>query len=148
MGYFALLNQRKRSIVLDLKSDTVLEVLHRLLADADVLITNMRHQALSRLTILPASLVQRHPSLIVLSLTGFGLTNAGPDTNRGGLAPVAKALSGTTSLTRDREGRATWCGFALGEIIARMTAHSAILLAMRQRDLTGQGRLIDSRSMS
>lgn len=142
-GYFASLNRRKKSVVLDLKSDAGIELLHRLLADADVVITNMRPQALGRLGIHPTALAERYPALIVACMTGFGLENAGPDTNRAGLAMVAEALSGTTGLTRDRGGMPVWCGFALGDIVTGMTAHSGVLLALRQRDRTGRGRLLD-----
>ncbi len=142
-GYFASLNRRKRSITLDLKSRPGAEVFGRLVDGADVLITNMRGGALARLGIHPEQLRERYPSLIVISMSGFGLYNTGEDPNRAGLAMVAEALSGTTALTRDREGRPTWCGFALGDIVTGMTAHSAVLLALRERDRTGDGRLVD-----
>ncbi len=142
-GYFASLNRRKRSIVLDLKNEAGSDVLHELLSDADVFITNMRAQALARLGVHPESLRQRYPRLIVVSMSGFGLANAGPDADRAGLAMVAEALSGTTALTRDRLGRPTWCGFALGDIVTGMTAHASILLALRDRDNTGDGALVD-----
>lgn len=142
-GYFASLNRRKRSIALDLKSDAGSETLDRLLVDADVFITNMRPQALERLGFHPAALAERYPSLIVVSMTGFGLVDSGPDVNRAGLAMVAEALSGTTGLTRDRTGMPVWCGFAMGDIATGMTAHSSVLLGLLNRQRTGQGRLID-----
>ncbi|NGP07791.1 CoA transferase [Rhodococcus sp. 14C212] len=142
-GYFASLNRRKRSITLDLKNESGSELLHRLLSDADVFITNMRGAALGRLGIHPAELQQRYPKLIIVSMSGFGLFDAGVDANRAGLAMVAEALSGTTGLTRDREGRPTWCGFALGDIVTGMTAHSSVLLGLRERERTGRGRLLD-----
>ncbi|QSE92992.1 CoA transferase [Rhodococcus pseudokoreensis] len=142
-GYFASLNRRKRSITLDLKSESGSALLDRLLADADVFITNMRGGALGRLGIHPSDLQERYPELIVVSMSGFGLFDAGLDANRAGLAMVAEALSGTTGLTRDREGRPTWCGFALGDIVTGMTAHSSVLLGLREREQTGRGRMID-----
>jgi len=142
-GYFASLNRRKRSVAVDLKSQAGADVLHRLLADADVFLTNMRGAALARLGIHPTDLRERYPRLVVVSMSGFGLSNAGPDVNRAGLAMVAEALSGTTGLTRDREGRPTWCGFALGDILTGMTAHASVLLGLRERELTGHGRLVD-----
>ena len=142
-GYFASLNRRKRSITLDLKSQPGAALLERLLADADVFITNMRGGALERLGFHPADLRKRFPKLIVVSMSGFGLYNSGGDPDRAGLAMVAEAVSGTTALTRDREGRPTWSGFALGDIITGVTAHSSVLLGLRERDRTGQGRLVD-----
>jgi crotonobetainyl-CoA:carnitine CoA-transferase CaiB-like acyl-CoA transferase len=142
-AYFASLNRRKKAIVLDLKSQGGIEVFHQLITDADVFITNMRSGALDRLGIHPVSLRERYPSLIVANISGFGMFNSGEDASRAGLAMVAEALSGATGLTQDRSGRPVWCGFGLGDIAAATTAHSAILLALRQRDQTGQGRLID-----
>lgn len=142
-GYFASLNRRKRSVAVDLKTDGGADLLHRLLADADVFITNMRGAALGRLGVHPEELRARYPKLVVVSMSGFGLANSGPDVNRAGLAMVAEAISGTTGLTRDREGRPTWCGFALGDILTGMTAHASVLLGLRERDRTGEGRLID-----
>ncbi|MEV0184218.1 CoA transferase [Streptomyces sp. NPDC050625] len=142
-GYYAALNRRKRSVVLDLKSKAGIDTLHCLLETADVFTTNMRPQALDRLGIHPHTIRERYPRLVVAVMTGFGIENTGEDGNRAGLAMVAEALAGTNSLTRDREGRATWVGFAMGDVLTGMTAHAAILLALRHQDRTGEGRLID-----
>lgn len=142
-GYFVSLNRRKRSVALDLKHPEGALVLEKLLAEADVFITNMRPQALKRLGFHPEDVLARHPKIISVSMTGFGLHNSGPDANRAGLAMVAEALSGTTGLTRDREGMPTWCGFALGDIMTGTTAHASVLLGLLNRQRTGTGRLID-----
>jgi crotonobetainyl-CoA:carnitine CoA-transferase CaiB-like acyl-CoA transferase len=142
-GYFGALNRRKSSIAIDLKTAPGIGLLHEILATADIFVSNMRPQALDRLGIHPQTLRDRYPSLVIASMTGFGLVNAGENENRAALAMVAEALSGTNSLARDREGRPVWCGFALGDIVTGMTAHAAILLALRHRDQTGDGSLID-----
>jgi crotonobetainyl-CoA:carnitine CoA-transferase CaiB-like acyl-CoA transferase len=142
-GYFGALNRRKSSIAIDLKTIAGIGLFHELLATADVFVSNMRPQALDRLGIHPQAVRDRYPSLVIASMTGFGLANAGDDENRAALAMVAEALAGTNSLARDREGRPVWCGFALGDIVTGMTAHAAILLALRHRDQTGDGSLID-----
>jgi formyl-CoA transferase len=56
---------------------------------------------------------------------------------------VAEAMAGATGLTRDHDGNPVWCGFALGDIMAGMPAHAAILLALRNQERHGRGRLID-----
>jgi crotonobetainyl-CoA:carnitine CoA-transferase CaiB-like acyl-CoA transferase len=142
-GYFASLNRRKRSIALDLKSEAGKKVFRQLIEDADVFITNMRPQALTRLGFNPKDLSEQYPELITVAMTGFGMENAGQDANRAGLAMVAEALTGTTGLTRDRTGMPVWCGFALGDIATGMTAHSAVLLGLLERARTGKGRFID-----
>ena len=53
------------------------------------------------------------------------------------------AITGTTGLTRDHAGNPVWCGFALGDVISGMAAHSAILLALRNQERHGLGRVLD-----
>lgn len=142
-GYFGALNRGKQSIALDLKNAQGMQTLHSLLESADVLVTNMRGGALKRLGLYPEELAKRYPRLIIACISGFGLQNAGKYTERAGLAMVAEAMSGTTSLTRDHEGNPVWCGFAMGDILAAMTAHSAILLALRNQERHGVGRVLD-----
>lgn len=142
-GYFASLNRRKRSVALDLKHPGGAAVLEKLLSEADVFVTNMRPQALRRLGFHPEDVLERHPQIVSVSMTGFGLHDSGPDANRAGLAMVAEALSGTTSLTRDRDGMPVWCGFALGDIMTGTTGHASVLLGLLNRQRTGKGRLID-----
>jgi crotonobetainyl-CoA:carnitine CoA-transferase CaiB-like acyl-CoA transferase len=142
-GYFASLNRRKRSVALDLKAESGIETMHRLLETADVFLTNMRPAALERLGIHPKALRERYPRMVIAVMTGFGMENTGEDENRAGLAMVAEALAGTNSLTRDREGRETWVGFAMGDILMGMTAHAGVLLGLRERDQTGLGRIVD-----
>lgn len=142
-GYFGALNRGKKSVVLDLKNAEGINTLHGLLERADVVITNMRGAALKRLGMYPDDLLQRYPRLVIACISGFGLKDAGKYTERAGLAMVAEAMSGTTSLTRDHEGNPVWCGFAMGDILAGMTAHAAILLALRNQERHGVGRVID-----
>lgn len=142
-GYFASLNRRKRSVALDLKNPEGAAILEKLLSEADVFITNMRPQALKRLGFHPEDVLDRHPGIVSVSMTGFGLHDSGPDANRAGLAMVAEALSGTTGLTRDRTGMPVWCGFALGDIMTGTTAHAAVLLGILNRQRTGAGKLVD-----
>jgi formyl-CoA transferase len=142
-AYYASLNCNKQSIVLDLKNPAGLRVLLELLETADVLVTNLRASALERLGIHPAVLHERYPRLVIACISGFGMTNAGDYADRAGLAMVAEAMAGATGLTRDHAGQPVWCGFALGDIAAGMTAHAAILLALRNQQRHGIGKVID-----
>lgn len=142
-SFFAGLNRGKRSIVLDLKTEAGQTVFHRLLVDADVFVTNMRAAALTRLGIHPDDLHKKYPRLIIANISGFGLSNAGAFADRAGLAMTGEALSGATGMTRDRTGRPVWCGYALGDVACAMTAHSAVLLALRLQERTGAGRVLD-----
>lgn len=142
-AYYASLNRGKHSIVLDLKNAEGAGVMTKLLETADVFVTNMRASALERLGLHPKALHERYPRLVVVSISGFGIDDAGEYAGRAGLAIVAEAMSGATGLTRDHSGNPVWCGFALGDITAAVSAHAAILLALRNQDRHGQGKLLD-----
>ena len=142
-AYYASLNRNKQSVVLDLKHPEGAEIMLRLIEGADVFVTNMRVSALERLGLHPRDLHERFPRLIVACISGFGMENSGESAGRAGLAIVAEALSGATGLTKDHSGNPVWCGFALGDITASVSAHAAILLGLRQQDRCGEGKLID-----
>jgi formyl-CoA transferase len=103
----------------------------------------MRASALQRLGLHPKSLHERYPRLVVASISGFGMDDAGDYSDRAGLAIVAEAMSGATGLTRDHSGNPVWCGFALGDITAAVSAHAAILLALRNQERHGTGKVLD-----
>jgi len=142
-GHFGACNRGKRSIALDLKTGAGQEVMRKLLSAANIFITNVRADALGRLGLHPDRLHEDFPHLIIVIISGFGYKNAGPFEGRAGLAMVGEALSGSTGLARDHQGNPVWCGFALGDVAAGMSAHSATLLAMRMQEKTGKGRVID-----
>jgi crotonobetainyl-CoA:carnitine CoA-transferase CaiB-like acyl-CoA transferase len=142
-AYFASLNRDKESVALDLKNPQGAAVFAQLLAGADVFVTNMRPAALQRLGFDPQSLHERHPRLIIACISGFGIANSGEHADRAGLAMVAEAMAGATGLTRDHSGNPVWCGFALGDIMAAASAHAGILLALRNQERDGVGRLLD-----
>jgi len=143
-AYYASLNRDKQSVVLDLKNPEGAAILERLIAEADVFVTNMRVAALGRLGFHPKALSERYPRLIISVISGFGMKDSGEYADRAGLAMVAEAMAGATGLTRDHSGNAVWCGFALGDIMAGVSAHAAILLALRNQERLGVGRLIDT----
>ena len=142
-AYYASLNRGKQSLVLDLKNEHGCDLMLQLLETADVFVTNMRAAALARLGLHPKALKERFPRLVIACISGFGLDNAGEYAGRAGLAIVAEAMSGATGLTRDHSGNPVWCGFALGDITASVSAHAAIILALRNQDRFGVGKLID-----
>ncbi len=142
-AYYASLNRNKQSVVLDLKNPAGAALMTRLIEDADVFVTNMRASALKRLGLHPKDLHERYPRLIIASISGFGIENSGESAGRAGLAIVAEAMSGATGLTRDHLGNPVWCGFALGDITAAVSAHAGILLALRNQDRQGTGKILD-----
>jgi crotonobetainyl-CoA:carnitine CoA-transferase CaiB-like acyl-CoA transferase len=136
-----LVARSKRSVVLDLKSTDDLAVMHRLCDGADVLIENLRPGALERLGLDPDTLLERNPGLVILRVTGFGQT--GPYARRPGFATMAEAMSGFAALNGEPEGAPLLPPIALTDEIAGLAGAFAVLVALRHRDRTGEGQVID-----
>lgn len=96
-AHFVWLNRGKESLVLDLRSSRGQEVLDRLLARADVFISNLAPGATSRLGLGPEQLRQRHPRLVVLEISGFG--KGGPLSQKRAYDLLVQAESGACSVT-------------------------------------------------
>jgi crotonobetainyl-CoA:carnitine CoA-transferase CaiB-like acyl-CoA transferase len=136
-------NRGKESIVLDLERDAGREVLLRLCERADVLVSNMvpRRQARFRLT--PSELWERNPRLVYASLTSYGLV--GPEADRGGFDNASYfARSGISLLTGGPESPVLRFRTGMGDHAAALSLIAAVLAALRLRDRTGRGQLVDA----
>jgi crotonobetainyl-CoA:carnitine CoA-transferase CaiB-like acyl-CoA transferase len=140
--YALAVNRNKRSIRLDLRQPDGATVLRRLLADADVLVENLRPGALDRLGFDDAALTALNPGLVHLSITGYG--PAAPDPARPGYDFVIQAESGLMSITGapDAEGgRPTKVGVAISDVVTGLNGAVAILAALFARaQPAGNGR--------
>jgi crotonobetainyl-CoA:carnitine CoA-transferase CaiB-like acyl-CoA transferase len=141
-SYFLSINRNKRSVVLDLKSDGGREALAALIATADVLLENFSPGVMGRLGFEPAALLDRHPRLVVASISGFG--QAGPHRDRPAFDLVLQGMGGLMSLTGTPEGAPTRVGVPIADLTAGMFAFSAITLALYHRERTGKGQLVDT----
>ena len=133
--------RNKRVIVLDLKTPDGLDAVRRLVDGADVLIENLRPGILERLGLAPAELLARNPGLVVLRVTGFGQT--GPYASRPGFATLAEAMGGFAAINGERDGPPLLPPIALTDEIAALVGAFAVLTALRHRDRTGEGQVID-----
>ena len=137
---FDSLNAGKEGIVLDLKTREGMEVMHRLLAEADIFITNNRKKALDRLGLNYESLKGKYPKLIFATITGFG--DAGPKADAPGFDTVAFwASSGfNADMMVDEPGAyPVYSSSGPGDIISAMGLCYAITAALYKRTQTGIG---------
>ena len=137
---FDSLNAGKEGIVLDLKTREGMEVMHRLLAEADIFITNNRKKALDRLGLNYESLKGKYPKLIYATITGFG--DAGPKADAPGFDTVAFwASSGfNADMMVDEPGAyPVYSSSGPGDIISAMGLCYAITAALYKRTQTGIG---------
>ena len=140
-AYFMSLNRGKESIALDLKSPADRGVFERLLAEADVLIENYRPGTMDRLGYSWERLHDTCPRLVYAAVSGFGRT--GPYAPRPAYDMVVQAMGGVVSLTGHPGSPPTRVGTSVGDIAAGLFAAIGICAALKEREHTGAGRMVD-----
>ena len=130
-------SRNKRTVGLDLSRPEGAEIFKKMAQGADVVVENFRPGTLERWGLGPDVLSALNPGLVVLRLTGFGQT--GPYAHRPGFGTLAEAMSGFAAMTGSAEGPPTLPSFGLADSICGIAASSAVLMALRHRDVTGGG---------
>lgn len=140
--YFYSQNRNKRSVVLDLKLAADVEKLHKLCETSDILIQNLRPGVVDEIGIGPEAMLKRHPRLIYCSIWAFGYQ--GPLKMKPGFDPLLQAYGGMMSVTGRPEDPPTFCGASINDKATGMFCTIGALAALRQRDKTGKGCLVDT----
>jgi crotonobetainyl-CoA:carnitine CoA-transferase CaiB-like acyl-CoA transferase len=139
--WWKTLGRNKRTITLDLKHPDGAATMRRLLAESDVLVENFRPGTLERWGLGPDDLLAVNPGLVIARVTAFG--QAGPYASRPGFGTVAEAMSGFAAVTGEPDGPPTLPPFGLADGIAALATAYAIMAALRHRDATGEGQVVD-----
>ncbi len=143
--YFQAVNRNKESLVLDLSSDAGRRRAHELARESDVVVENFRPGVMDRLGLSYEQLSAADPSLIYCSITGFG---SGAGAQLPGYDLLVQALGGLMSITGSPEGEPQKVGVALVDVIAGLFSTVGILAALRHRERTGEGQLVEVDLMS
>lgn len=141
---FHYLNRNKKCVALNMKDPQALEIIRKLVAECDVIVENFKRGTLDKLGLSYEEAKKINPKIIYASLSGFGLD--GPYYERTSYAPIAESFSGWTRLTADniKPGSKPIIPSAHhGDLDPGLFAVIAILGALRHRDKTGEGQLID-----
>lgn len=141
---FHHLNLNKKDVTINTKEPEGLELLKELIKESDVLVQNMSVGAMERMGLSYDVLKEINPKIIYAALSGFGQT--GPYKERKSYAMIAEAMSGHTRLTGDRadpEGPPLEMAQAYGDIGPGTMAAFGIVSALRYRDFTGEGQMLD-----
>jgi crotonobetainyl-CoA:carnitine CoA-transferase CaiB-like acyl-CoA transferase len=141
---FYALNLNKKGIAIDLKNQKGIAIFKELVKKSDVVIQNFLPGTMERMGLGYDVLKELNPEIIYAALSGFGQT--GPYTLRPSFAPIAEATSGhifQTGESADPEGPPLNMAGAIGDLGPAMWAASSILAAIRYRDKTGKGQMID-----
>jgi len=140
--WFRNIARGKRSIALDLKSDTDRKTFLTLAGDADVVVESFRPGTVKRLGVGYDSVAARNPRIVYCSLSAFG--QSGPLRDKPAHDLAVQALAGTADLSRSlADGTPAMPNLVAADMAASLTALSAILMALIARQRTGKGEYID-----
>lgn len=139
--FFFSPNRGKKGIAIDLKTPEGVDLVKRLAREADVITENFRPGTMDRLGIGWSALREENPRLVYAALSGFGQT--GPYSRMVAVDAVAQAMGGTMSLNGEANGPPMRVGVSIGDMTAGLYLAVGILAALRARDVTGKGQLVD-----
>src|SRR5580693_8407444 len=139
---FQNLHRNKRAITLNLKTDEGREILMRLAEQADVIVENMRPGVVRRLGVDYDSVKKRNPRIVYGSISGFG--QYGPYTSRPSIDQIAQGMSGIMSVTGIPGQGPVRVGVAVTDIMAGAFLAQGVLVALLDREVSGQGRWVQT----
>ena len=140
-AYFLTLNRNKKSVSIDLKNKTGLEVFYDLVRSADVVLNNFSAGVVSKLKIDFENLSSINPKIITCSITGFG--ESGPHSTRPAYDQIIQAYSGGMSITGKNAKSPTRAGIPIGDLGSGLYSVIGILSALYSREKTQKGQHID-----
>src|ERR1700688_2745458 len=136
---FLSCNRNKRSLAIDIKAAEGLQIVHKLIATADVLVHNFRPGAADRIGLGENAVRAIRSDLVYVSISGFG--ESGPYAHQRAYDPVIQALSGLAEIQRDRDtGRPRMIRTIIADYTTALTAAQAITAAVFARERSGQGQ--------
>jgi crotonobetainyl-CoA:carnitine CoA-transferase CaiB-like acyl-CoA transferase len=134
--------RNKRLVALDLKRPEALAMARRLAERADIVVENFRPGTLERLGLGYENLVQSNPGLVLVRISGFG--QSGPYRGRAGYGVVAEAMAGVRHMTGDPDRPPSRVGVAMTDQLTAVYAAFAAMMALRRREATGRGQVVDA----
>jgi crotonobetainyl-CoA:carnitine CoA-transferase CaiB-like acyl-CoA transferase len=140
--YYLINNRNKRSMTLDIRTDKGQEIFKKLVIDADVVAENYRPTVKKKLKVDYETLREINRRLIYCSISGFGQT--GPYRDRPGFDPIAQGMSGLSSVTGWAETGPVRVGVAIGDSLGGMFGMYGILLALIERERSGEGQWVET----
>jgi crotonobetainyl-CoA:carnitine CoA-transferase CaiB-like acyl-CoA transferase len=139
---FQNLHRNKKSITLNLKHPEAVEIFYRLVKDSDIVVENYRPGVKKRLGIDYEQLREINPRLIYGSISGFG--QEGPYRDRPGVDQIAQGLGGLMSVTGLPGQGPVRVGIPIADLCSGIFLAQGILVALLEREWTGQGKWIST----
>src|SRR5881394_1586893 len=142
---FMVLNRNKRGIAVNLKTPGGLEVVKKLLADADVMTENYRKGTLEKLGLGYEVLRKLNPRLVYCAISGYGRT--GPYADKPGFDLILQGFAGIMSVTGEPGRQPVKSGTSIADINAGILAALGIVSALHARSRTGRGQMVETSLM-
>ena len=139
---FLSVNRNKRDIVLDFGDAQDLALAHDLIADADVLVQNLRPRVMASFGLDPVALCAHHERLIYCSINGYG--GEGPLANEPSYDNVIQAFSGWMSVTGTEASGPVRSGLPLADLLTGVFAALGIVAALQERSRSGRGQHVQA----
>jgi formyl-CoA transferase len=139
--YFKVINRGKRSVTADLRTPLGVRIVKKLVEDTDVVTENYRSGTLERWGLGYDVLSRINPALVMLKVTGFGQT--GPYADRPGFGTLAESFTGLAHISGEADGPPLLPAFGLGDASTGLMGAFLLMVALRERDRSGKGQVID-----
>lgn len=138
---YKLINRNKRSVTADLKTPLGVEIVKRLVKDADVVIENYRTGTLERWGLGYDVLREINPQVVMVRLTGYGQT--GPNREKPGFGTLAEGYAGYAYITGYPDRPPLLPGFGLADETAGLMGAFLTMVALQERQQSGKGQMVD-----
>ena len=139
---YKLINRNKKSITADLRKEIGVEIVKRLIKDADIIVENYRKGTLEKWGLGYKTLSKINPKLIMIRITGFGQT--GPYSHKSGFGTLAEGFSGFASINGYPDRSPLLPGFGLADETSGLMGAFLALTALRERDqISGKGQVVE-----
>lgn len=140
-AYYLSVNRNKRSLTLNLKQAEAQAIAQKLAAESQIVLENFKPGQMAKFNLDYLTLKKLNPSLVYVSITGYGQT--GPYSDRPGYDHIIQAMSGLMSITGPTDGDGYKVGVALVDVITGLFSLSGVLAALRHAERTGEGQHLD-----
>ena len=140
--WWEVVARNKMAVSANLRDPEGQALARKLIATADILIENFRPGTLEEWGMSPAALHAENPRLIIVRVSGYGQT--GPYSNRAGFGGIGEAMGGWRAIVGDPDRPASRMGVSIGDSLAATYGCMGALAALRHRDQTGEGQVVDS----
>ena len=140
--WWEVVARNKKSVSANLRVAEGQALARKLIAAADILIENFRPGTLEKWGLSPEALHADNPGLIIVRVSGYG--QSGPYSDRAGFGGIGEAMGGWRNIVGDPDRAPSRMGVSIGDTLAATYGCMGALAALRHRDATGEGQVVDS----